>query len=92
MHEPRDDINCSLRVSAPGTDANTPRLCRRWQRPAREDLTPDSVPSPDRWNAALDAAAAKCSLHLRANHVARLAADDAIRHAALNLALEDDAW
>ena len=24
MHEPRDDINCSLRVSAPGTDANTP--------------------------------------------------------------------
>ena len=26
MHEPRDDINCSLRVSAPGTDANTPRV------------------------------------------------------------------
>ena len=26
MHEPRDDINCSLRVSAPGTDANTPSL------------------------------------------------------------------
>ena len=25
MHDPRHDINCSLYVRAPGTDANTPR-------------------------------------------------------------------
>ena len=65
---------------------------RRWQRLVREGLVPASVASTDPWNAIIDAAGAGCSLCLGPGDVARLAADDAIQRAALNLSLEDDAW
>ena len=41
----------------------------------------------DPWNAILDADAAGCALHLSARDVARLADDDAIQRAALDLAI-----